>query len=142
MFSIGYEGRSAEDLLEALTDAGVEVLADVRLNPLSRKPGLSKKRLAETLADAGIDYVHLPALGNPKDNRDGFRRGEPAAVDRYTARFDEPAADDALDELVELARTRRVAVLCYEADHAICHRSLVLAEVQRRDPSLGEPIHL
>jgi uncharacterized protein (DUF488 family) len=142
MFSIGYEGRGAAELVGALTDAHVEVLADVRLNPLSRKPGLSKKRLAATLGEVGIEYVHLPALGNPKENRDAFRRREQAALDRYTAQFDEPAADDALDELVELARTRRVAVLCYEADHAICHRSLVLAEVQRRDPSLGEPIHL
>ncbi|HEY0485293.1 MAG TPA: DUF488 domain-containing protein [Mycobacteriales bacterium] len=142
LFSIGYEGRSAEELLHALTEAGVEVLADVRLNPLSRKPGLSKKRLAATLAEAGIDYVHLPQLGNPRENRPGFARREQAAWDRYRAGLADPAADDALEELGELARTRPLAVLCYERDHDGCHRSLVLAELARRDPSLPPPAHL
>jgi uncharacterized protein (DUF488 family) len=142
LLSVGYEGRSADDLLHALTEAGVEVLADVRLNPLSRKPGLSRKRLAEALRAAGISYVHLPALGNPKDNRPGFARREQAAWDRYRAGLTDPAADDALEELGELARTRPVAVLCFEHDPTGCHRSLVLAELLRRDPSLGPPVHL
>jgi uncharacterized protein (DUF488 family) len=142
LWSVGYEGRSADDLLHALTEAGVEVLADVRLNPLSRKPGLSKKRLAAALAELGIDYVHLPQLGNPRDNRPAFARREPAAWDRYRAGLTDPAADEALEELGELARAKRVAVLCFEHDVAVCHRSLVLEELARRDPSLGAPIHL
>ncbi|MCW2609910.1 MAG: hypothetical protein QOC93_4211 [Actinomycetota bacterium] len=135
--TVGYEGISAEELVSALREARVEVLADVRLNPQSRKRGLSRRGLAAALAEAGIRYVHLPALGNPKDNRDAFRRGEPAAWDRYRAQFETPPADDALDELVELARASRVALLCYEHDHASCHRSAVAAELLRRDPSLG-----
>ncbi|HEY0357939.1 MAG TPA: DUF488 domain-containing protein [Mycobacteriales bacterium] len=135
--TVGYEGITAEELVALLRDARVDVLADVRLNPLSRKRGLSKRGLAAALADAGIEYVHLPALGNPKDNRDAFRRGDPAAWARYRAQFETPPADDALDELTELARERRVALLCYEHDHASCHRSAVADELLRRDPSLG-----
>jgi uncharacterized protein (DUF488 family) len=135
--TVGYEGITAEELIALLRDAGVDVLADIRLNPQSRKRGLSRRGLAAALEDVGIRYVHLPALGNPKDNRDGFRRGEPAAWDRYRAQFETPPADDALDELVELAREHRVALLCYEHDHATCHRSLVAAELVRRDPSLA-----
>jgi uncharacterized protein (DUF488 family) len=142
LFSVGYEGRTAGDLLRTLTEAGVEVLADVRLNPLSRKPGLSKKRLAAALEELGIGYVHLPQLGNPRDNRPAFARREQAAWDRYRAGLTDPAADEALEELGELARTRRVAVLCFEHDHTVCHRSLVLAELARRDPALDAPTHL
>ncbi|HEX8508590.1 MAG TPA: DUF488 domain-containing protein [Propionibacteriaceae bacterium] len=69
LISVGYEGRDVEGLVASLTQQRVAVLVDVRLTPLSRKPGLSKKRLASTLAEHGIDYLHLPALGNPKDNR-------------------------------------------------------------------------
>jgi uncharacterized protein (DUF488 family) len=137
IFTAGYEGITAEELIALLGEAHVEVLADVRLNPQSRKRGLSRRGLAAALEDVGIRYVHLPALGNPKDNRDGFRRGEPAAWDRYRAQFEAPPADDALDELTELAREHRVALLCFEHDHATCHRSLVAAELVRRDPTLG-----
>ena len=72
--TVGYERRTVDELITALTEAAVEVLVDVRLTPLSRKPGLSKKRLAVLLQAAGIDYLHLPHLGNPRDNRDAFRR--------------------------------------------------------------------
>ena len=142
LFSIGYEGLPADEVLARLQDAHVEVLADVRLNPQSRKRGLSKRGLAASLEGAGIGYVHLPALGNPKDNRDAFRRHEPAAWDRYRAQFETTPADDALDELTELAREHRVAVLCYEHEHASCHRSVVIDEVVRREPSLADVTEL
>jgi uncharacterized protein (DUF488 family) len=142
LLSVGYEGITAEELIALLRDARVDVLADVRLNPQSRKRGLSKRGLGAALEDVGIRYVHLPALGNPKDNRPGFARGEPAAWDRYRAGLDEPAADDALEELAELAADHRVAVLCFEHDHTVCHRSVVAGEIVRRDPSLGEVTQL
>ena len=142
LLTIGYEGITADEVLALVHDARVDVLADVRLNPQSRKRGLSKRGLAAALAGEGIRYVHLPALGNPKDNRDPFRRGEQGAWDRYRAQFEAPPADDALDELVDLARSHRVAVLCFEHDHAVCHRSVVAEEVVRREPSVGDVIHL
>ena len=81
--TVGYERRTVDELITTLTRAAVEVLVDVRLTPLSRKPGLSKNRIATRLYAAGIDYLHLPQLGNPRDNRDGFRRGDDAAVAKY-----------------------------------------------------------
>lgn len=71
--SVGSEGRSVDELVDALADAGVSVLVDVRENAISRKRGLSKRALAEKLQARGITYVHEPTLGNPRDNRDGFR---------------------------------------------------------------------
>ena len=69
LFSIGYQLRSLEEIVSHLTLAGVNTLLDVRETPWSRKPGLSKKRLAEALGEAGIEYVHLKFVGNPKELR-------------------------------------------------------------------------
>jgi Protein of unknown function, DUF488 len=50
---------------------------------------MSKRKLAAALADAGIDYMHLPALGNPKDNRQPFRTGDAASRQRFRARLND-----------------------------------------------------
>jgi uncharacterized protein (DUF488 family) len=75
LYNVGYEGRSADQLLDLLELMQVQVLVDVRLNPLSRKRGLSKRKLAEALAAKRIEYVHEPLLGNPRENREGFSNG-------------------------------------------------------------------
>lgn len=123
--TVGYERRTVDELITTLTRAAVEVLVDVRLTPLSRKPGLSKNRIAMRLYAAGIDYLHLPQLGNPRDNRDGFRRGDDAAVAKYRDVLRTPEGQAALDQLLRLATHRRVAVMCFEREAAECHRSMV-----------------
>ena len=65
IYTIGYEGASQADLIATLGAAGVELLADIRAVPLSRRPGFSKNILANGLREAGIDYVGLKALGTP-----------------------------------------------------------------------------
>ena len=82
----GYEGADLEGFLGTLLARGVRTVVDVRLTPISRKPGFSKRRLAAALAELGIDYVHLPALGNPKWNRPGFS-GSAAALAADRLRF-------------------------------------------------------
>src|SRR5262245_61506097 len=124
--STGYEGRDIDALVADLRAQGVTVVADVRQNAISRKPGFSKRSLREHLERAGIDYVHLPALGNPRENRAAFHAGEPAARERYREGLGSPEAKAALDDLARRAQDRVVALLCYEADPAVCHRSLVL----------------
>lgn len=69
IYSVGYEGLTPEALVERLTGARITTVFDVRLNPISRKPGFSRRRLEATLAEAGIEYVHEKALGNPVENR-------------------------------------------------------------------------
>jgi uncharacterized protein (DUF488 family) len=135
--TIGYEGRSAEQLLADLRAQAVTTLVDVRLTPLSHKPGLSKRRLAEALAAAGLAYVHLPALGNPKDNRAGLRAGALESRQRYAGVLRSPVGDEALTTVVDLVRRERVALLCVERDPATCHRLLIAGEVVRRSPGLG-----
>jgi uncharacterized protein (DUF488 family) len=125
LMTIGYQDRTVDQLVDDLLAAGVKVLVDVRLTPLSRKPGLSKNHLAARLRDAGIDYIHLPELGNPRDNRDAFRRGDDGAVARYRAVLSRPEGQRALERLAELATHQVVALMCFERDPGECHRSMV-----------------
>lgn len=135
LVSIGYEGKTVGDLVAQLLEQDVRVLVDVRLNPLSRKPGLSKTKLAAALRAAGIEYVHHRALGNPKDNRVGFRAGEPESLARYREVLDTADATDALAHVCELLDGGAVALLCFEHDHAECHRDIVVDRVLETRPN-------
>lgn len=134
LVSIGYERKTVNDLVAQLINQGVRVLVDVRLTPLSRKPGLSKTKLSEALAAVGIDYVHHRALGNPKDNRAGFRAGEPESRARYHDVLKTAAATDALAHVSELLDDGIVALLCFEQDHSECHRDIVVRHLMMERP--------
>lgn len=129
LVSIGYEGKTVDDLVARLLAQAVCVLVDVRLTPLSRKPGLSKTKLAAALHAAGIQYVHHRALGNPKDNRAGLRAGEQESLVRYRKVLDTAEASNALNHVCELLDGGVVALLCFEEDHAECHRKVVIDRV-------------
>lgn len=131
LVSVGYEGRSVEELVASLLAEGVSTLVDVRLTPLSRKPGLSKKRLAQCLAQHGISYIHLPALGNPKDNREPFRAGQPESRERFTDLLNTEIGIEALTHVAELLDDQTVALLCFERSHEQCHRHLVAEQLSR-----------
>ncbi|MDT7758984.1 MAG: hypothetical protein QOH27_4882 [Mycobacterium sp.] len=134
LLSIGYEGRTVGDLVAKLVEQHVRVLVDVRLSPLSRKPGLSKNKLSEALTTVGIRYVHYRALGNPKGNRAGFRAGEPESHARYREVLESADATDALAHVCELLDGGVVALLCFEQDHAECHRDIVVRRLLKARP--------
>lgn len=136
LYSVGYEGRTVDQFIQALVAAGVDVLYDVRLNPVSRKPGFSKNKLRDALEAAGVDYVHEPLLGNPPDNRDAFRNGN---VEQGRARFQQRlnnGSRDALDKLTKDTRQRIIALLCVEKDADRCHRKVITEAVQDTRPEL------
>ncbi len=127
----GYEGRTVADLVEFTRAMGAEWIVDVRLTPLSRKPGFSKRSLAAALTEAGIQYLHLPALGNPRDNRAGFAdangpRGEAARAHYVSEVLTTDAAAEALDQVRALGANDGVVLVCFEADGRCCHRTEVL----------------
>src|SRR5262249_28902657 len=107
LFTIGYEGATQSAVIGALQNAGVEVLIDVRAVPASRRAGFSKKLLAASLGDAGVDYVHLQALGTPKAGREAARAGRHAEMRAiYEAHLAEPAAQLQLIEARDIASKR------------------------------------
>jgi uncharacterized protein (DUF488 family) len=128
IFTIGYEGATQPELIKTLKAAGVKRVIDVRAVPLSRKPGFSKNILANGLAEAGIDYVHLKALGTPPQGREAARKGRHQDLQRiYAAQLDLPEAIVAAEQMRELATDKPSALLCFERDPSGCHRSLLLA---------------
>lgn len=135
LLSIGYEGRSLADVVELLVDNDVDVLVDVRLNAISRKPGLSKTALSDALAAAGIEYLHQRELGNPKDNRAGFRSGSKSSRSRYLRSLSN-GGYSAYASTVDLAKTQRVALFCYEKTHAECHRSCIADKATQDDATV------
>lgn len=126
IWTIGYEQATVPAVMNALKEAGVEVLADVRALPLSRRPGFSKSALAANALESGIEYVHFKALGTPADGRAAARRNDHAALERiYEGQLELPDAIAAGAKLADLAARRKVALLCYERDADRCHRTLL-----------------
>jgi uncharacterized protein (DUF488 family) len=133
--TIGYEDRRLEEFVAELSDRGVEIVFDVRENAVSRKPGFSKRRLGEALNAAGIEYRHVSALGNPRSNRDAFRAGDSAARDVFLRHLDNGSGDD-LEEVTAAVGTRTIALMCFERDHGICHRSCITERLVAEQPAL------
>lgn len=130
LVSVGYEGRTIDDFVSDLQRAGVQTVADVRLNAVSRKAGFSKTRLREALAAAGIGYRHMRSLGNAKENRQPFWDGRVDEGQRvFREALQAPDAEASLVELSELARDQVVAVLCFETDVDMCHRKVIIDHV-------------
>jgi uncharacterized protein (DUF488 family) len=128
IFTIGYEGATQPEVIAALGAAGVERVIDVRAVPLSRKPGFSKNVLAAGLREAGIGYIHLKALGTPPEGREAARKGNRAKLEAvYAGQLELPEAIAQAAQMLELARERPSALLCFERDPAACHRRLLIA---------------
>ena len=124
IFTIGYEGATQAELIAALQGAGVERVIDVRAVPLSRKPGFSRNVLAAGLNEAGIDYVHLKALGTPPAGREAARKGRMDEMRRiFAAQLETPEAGLEAAQMTALAAEKPSALLCFERDPAGCHRT-------------------
>jgi uncharacterized protein (DUF488 family) len=139
LWTIGYEKLLPGALVAELEHAGVRRLLDVRYRPQSRRAGMSKTRLGELLAEHGIEYQHRRALGTPPDIRWYYKNKQEAEGARQFAGYieqDDGAA--ALDALAEELRTGAppTALMCLEAEPAVCHRRTVAEHLRQRLPEL------
>ncbi|HLZ74366.1 DUF488 domain-containing protein [Phenylobacterium sp.] len=125
--TVGYERDTQPAVIDRLKAAGVELVIDVRAVAASRKAGFSKTLLSASLNAEGIGYVHLRQLGTPKPGRDAARKGHVAEMHEiFKAHMAEPGARMELAKATELVRDgKKVALLCYEADAAGCHRTIL-----------------
>lgn len=125
--SIGYERhRNPAEFAALLRRAQVERVIDVRELPISRRRGYAKTALSKSLAEEGIEYVHMRGLGNPKQFRDLYKSGR--VSDGRTA-YERHLLVERIDELRQLApmlKDRRSALLCVEHDPTVCHRSVII----------------
>ena len=138
VWTIGYERLLPPELVAELEAAGVQRVIDVRFRPQSRRPGMSKTRLSELLAEHGIGYEHRRGLGTPADLRWLFHHNR---VAEGRAGFREHLERNAAEELAalaaELAHGPRTALLCLEADPAGCHRRVIAEVLAERTGSLA-----
>ena len=125
--TIGYQGTTVPAVLEALGDAKVQVLVDIRAVASSRRPGFAKTALAANVATIGIEYLHLRGLGTPAEGRAAARAGKHAEMRKiFLSHLATDEAQSQLATLTSIVRDgRRVCLLCFEADAAHCHRTLV-----------------
>jgi uncharacterized protein (DUF488 family) len=140
VFTAGHSNRGADELVALLAEAGVTCLADVRRFPVSRRyPQHSQKRLAATLAAAGIGYVFLgDALGGrrePTTQREASRNGawNDPSLRAYADALDTPELSAGLRRLEELARAQPTALLCAERDWRSCHRQILADALVARE---------
>jgi len=137
LYTIGYERLLPGSLVAELEAAGVRRVLDVRHRPQSRRPGMSKTRLGERLADHRIAYEHRRGLGTPPDLRWLFKNRQVAEGARRFREHVEATAADELDALAaELPAAPPTALLCLEADPADCHRRVVAEALAARLPGL------
>ena len=135
LFTIGYEQTPQKAVLDELEGAGVKLLVDVRAVTSSRRPGFSKNQLASGLDERGIAYIHLKALGTPKEGRKAARSGKYGELQKiYSAHLKKAEAKQELDELSALVKKAGpVCLLCYERDHRHCHRQMIAEIIEDRD---------
>lgn len=142
MCTIGYEGRTPDDLAAILQRNGVARVVDVRQLPLSRKRGFSKSALAAFLTERGIDYVGVRELGTPAVMRKRYKvtHDFDKLAREYTAYL--AAVDDSVEKLYQMAVAERCCLFCFERDPAMCHRSLLAAAVANRNGRQFEVRHV
>ena len=133
IFTIGYEGAVVDDVITTLKKKRVKVLIDVRQVAISRKSGFSKTALRDRLAQSKIRYMHFPGLGNPKSGREAAWRGDMAESFRiFRKNLSVPQGQTALAQVLDIANRSRACLLCFEREHALCHRNLVANEVGKK----------
>jgi uncharacterized protein (DUF488 family) len=134
VWTIGHSNRTLAQLVELLRAHQIELVADVRRVPRSRRhPQFDRESLETALPSAGVRYAWFEALGGMRSPRPDSRH--PALTDAFRGYADHMETREfatALERLLQLASARRVAYMCAEADWHDCHRRLLSDELKRR----------
>jgi hypothetical protein len=142
--TIGYEGRTLEGFLNRLLQDGVNLLCDVRRNPLSRKYGFSKSTLSKACEGVGIQYEHLPELGIAAAERRSLKTQSDydALFTKYKRKY-LPMQGEALSRILGwMSAGSRVALTCYEQFSFQCHRHCVAEFLDKMPGNTRKAKHL
>lgn len=136
LYTIGYQGATVADFLDALDAVGIDLLVDVRAVAASRRPGFAKSALAANLETRRIDYRHLRAVGTPSAGRAKAKAGDHAGMRAiFLEHLATEGAQAGLDELEALIKLGKpICIMCFEDDPTHCHRSIVAEALQERMP--------
>ena len=133
-YTFGYSGRATDEILDLVKAAGVLSVIDIRFSPVSMyKPEFSKGNLRRIVGVYGLQYLHLPELGVPRDIRAkavvAGSRGviwewyDTFVVSRFIGRN--------LHQFLNLA-DHPVALMCVEIDPTACHRHRLFLTLEER----------
>ncbi len=133
LFTVGYEGRTVDELIAYLHSKNVNCVLDVRQFPFSRKPGFSKNKLAQSLRSTKIDYIHFGDLGAPKPLRENLK-----LTGNYPSFFQEmdkylDSKKDVIEEAYRHVMNMRCCLMCFERLAIKCHRRIVADRIKTRD---------
>ena len=136
LLTIGHSVHEPDAFIALLESNGVELLADVRRHPGSRRVTWTNAgTIADVLGAAGIGYLHFEALGGRrKPEQDSLNGGW--RVGQFQGYADHMRSDEfraALAQLEQEATLRRSAVMCAEAQWWRCHRRLLADAMSMRE---------
>jgi uncharacterized protein (DUF488 family) len=129
VWTIGHSTRALDELIAALQAHRIRVLVDVRAFPASRRnPQFSRESLERELPKAGIEYLWMgKELGGRrrevKNSPDVALRNE--SFRAYAHHMRSTAFREGIDELLQLAQKKRLAIMCAELLWWRCHRSMI-----------------
>src|ERR1043166_820094 len=126
VYTAGYEGSTISQFLTKLSDKKIDTVIDIRQRPFSRKPGFSRGKLTEHLADSGIKYFHFAELGTPAPLRDFLR--EKGDYEEFFRRYSDFIVEfeDSLYDIVDMSRRQKICIVCFEKDPHLCHRKVIV----------------
>ena len=143
LYTMGYEGLDGRQFLANLVHHGVDVVADIRKLPLSRKKGFSKTALKQMLNTGNIEYLNFQGLGAPKEIRDElYQSGD---YSRFFKKYLNCIADknDLLENIHLLINSgKNVLLLCFERNPEQCHRKVVAEQIKKMDGNGLEVKHI
>ncbi|MEP6933171.1 MAG: DUF488 domain-containing protein [Nitrospirota bacterium] len=128
IWTVGHSTRPISEFIDVLRAHEIQLLVDVRTIPRSRhNPQFNADRLSESLKEAGLDSLHMPALGGlRKARKDSTNNGwRNASFRGYADYMQTTEFFDALEELMMQGRQGPCAMMCAEAVPWRCHRSLI-----------------
>lgn len=128
LFTIGHGTRSADDFLQLLTKHDIDVLVDIRTSPWSKfAPQFNQVNLQAFLSDAGVRYIPMGDSLGGRPTEDHFYDTEGHAL--YNLMATSGDFLNGIDVLEQKCGEHKIALMCSESDHLVCHRYLLVAEV-------------
>lgn len=134
VYLTGYENEDIKDFLQKLKNSHITTLIDIREKPLSRKAGFSKNQLRELLEKENIKYFHMKELGSPSLMRSKLRGSGDYLPFFKAYRTYLTQNNQVIEDLTNIIYANgNSALMCYERNSDLCHRSIVANELIKTD---------
>ncbi len=134
IFTVGYEGRSFEELVELLKKHEIKVVFDIRHDVEFVKPEFSSEFLKRQLPAHGITYIQFKGLGVPKIIREPYIEGRLSfdCFKQWYLWWIEKSRDEWEPKIRDAKRRGFITLLCVEryprprgSQKHYCHRDIL-----------------